>query len=237
MWKKFDKRGILDDRLIDYIWNDYIEQKPGLLGLMKKFDLICERTKASSSKSQYTKEREYLVPSRATIKYHEDFNEDYRIPINNGNDDDDEDIEDLIDTVQYTRYNQHRFRNNLNNISVIEFYYDFCGFLPESLFHRILTRAARWTLLKNGANPDTAVRLYLRKARFYLDESHDFVIEMASLKCARIKIQVIRLNSNTSGFISGQSPPETYACAKIRNFMESVLIDLRNLWMKRVKIE
>jgi hypothetical protein len=58
----------------------------------------------------------------------------------------------------------------------------------ESLFHRILTRAAHWTLLKNGANPETAVRLYWRKARFYLDDLHDFVIEMAGLKYARLKV-------------------------------------------------
>ncbi len=60
--------------------------------------------------------------------------------------------------------------------------------LKESLFSRILTRAARWTLLKNGANLETSVRLYWRKARFYLDSNHEFVIEMASLKYARIKV-------------------------------------------------
>ena len=60
--------------------------------------------------------------------------------------------------------------------------------LKESLFHRILTRASQWTLLKKGANLQTAVRLYWRKARYYLDELHDFVIEMSSLKYARIKV-------------------------------------------------
>ena len=44
LWKKFDKQGILDDRLLDVLWESVIEQKPGLLGLMKKFDLICERS-------------------------------------------------------------------------------------------------------------------------------------------------------------------------------------------------
>ena len=43
LWRKFDKQGILDDRLLDLLWDTVIEQKPGLLGLMKKFDLICER--------------------------------------------------------------------------------------------------------------------------------------------------------------------------------------------------
>ncbi len=36
-------KGILDDRLLDILWKNVLDQKPGLLGLMKKFDLICER--------------------------------------------------------------------------------------------------------------------------------------------------------------------------------------------------
>ena len=59
----------------------------------------------------------------------------------------------------------------------------------ESLFNRILTRAASWTLLKKGINVDTAVKLFWRKARYYLDESHDFIIEMSPLKYARIKVE------------------------------------------------
>lgn len=139
IWKKFDRRGILDDRLIDFLWNDFIDQKPGLLGLMKKFDLICERN-ISNPKTQYNKDslnREYFVPSRATTKYHEDFNDEI-FKLNNHNkygnnideDDDENDIEDLTD-MQYTRYNQNR--NSLSNISIIEFYYDFGGFLPGNL--------------------------------------------------------------------------------------------------------
>jgi hypothetical protein len=43
MWQKFDKYGILNDSLLDMLWKGFIDQKPGLLGLMKKFDLICDR--------------------------------------------------------------------------------------------------------------------------------------------------------------------------------------------------
>jgi len=39
----YDRRGILDERLLDVLFKGFIDQKPGLLGLMKKFDLICER--------------------------------------------------------------------------------------------------------------------------------------------------------------------------------------------------
>jgi hypothetical protein len=142
LWKKFDRHGILDDRLIDFLWNDYIDQKPGLLGLMKKFDLICERNVASP-KAQFNKEslnREYLLPSRATIKYQEDFNDD-SFKLNNlvrnqtFIDDESEDtIEDLTDS-NYARYNNNnRYKKSFNNISTIEYYYDFCGFLPGFFF-------------------------------------------------------------------------------------------------------
>jgi hypothetical protein len=140
LWKKFDKRGILDERLIDFLWNDYIDQKPGLLGLMKKFDLICERS-LMNPKNEYCKEslnKEYLVPSRAKIRYHEDFidntnratdkyqNQDYSY-----DDIEENDIEDLTD---HSKYNQMRYRNeSLYNSSVVEFYYDFGGFLPGRL--------------------------------------------------------------------------------------------------------
>ena len=43
LWMNYDRRGILDERLLDVLFKGFIDQKPGLLGLMKKFDLICER--------------------------------------------------------------------------------------------------------------------------------------------------------------------------------------------------
>ena len=105
--------------------------------------------------------------------------------------------------------------------------------ISENLFHRIVTRAARWTLMKNGTDLNTSIRLYSNKARFYLDEKHDFLIEMAPIKYARIKIQIIRINHETN--TNEESPLEPNSCAKVRNFMETVLIDLRNLWVKRLK--
>lgn len=62
-----------------------INQKPGLLGLMKKFDLICERSitmttgaanfSGSANRfggSEHHLNREFLVPSRAKIAYNEE---------------------------------------------------------------------------------------------------------------------------------------------------------------------
>ena len=50
MWQKFDVYGILNDQLLDILWENVLDQKPGLLGLMKKFDLICERNLISGNK-------------------------------------------------------------------------------------------------------------------------------------------------------------------------------------------
>ena len=130
LWKKFDRQGILDERLIDFLWNDYIDQKPGLLGLMKKFDLICDSS-LLNTKNEYNKE--YLVPSRAIVRYHEDLNNNtdrtsdiYQNP--NYDCDGDNDIEDLTD-AHYSKHNQTRF-SSLHNLSTVEFFYDFSGFLP-----------------------------------------------------------------------------------------------------------
>ena len=176
--------------------------------------------------------REYLVPSRVTINYEDEIDDE-----TTGNSSTDEDIEDL---TKYKSRNKIRRQSAQSNISIIEFFYDFGGFLPgnsrfccrfdsnwmlilvsfvssslESLFHRILTRTARWTLLKAGANWQTAVKLFYRKARFYLDENHDFILEMAPLRYARIRIQVVRLSN---GYSNGIYSPEPNACAKVSDF-------------------
>jgi hypothetical protein len=36
------EKGKLDESLIDNLWKDVLDEKPLLLELMKKFDLICE---------------------------------------------------------------------------------------------------------------------------------------------------------------------------------------------------
>lgn len=40
-WKTFEQKGILDDSLLEDIWKKVSMQKPVLLGLMEKFDLLC----------------------------------------------------------------------------------------------------------------------------------------------------------------------------------------------------
>lgn len=141
LWEKFDKSGILDDNLLDILWKGVIDQKPGLLGLMKKFDLICELNIVGAKVNGETLNREFLVPSRAKVNYDDEFDDEFKPKSKetyyNGYDSDDlEDIEDLSEH-QYKKQLGSRLKQN--NISVVEFYYDFCGFLP-GLFFRLMIK-------------------------------------------------------------------------------------------------
>ncbi len=60
-------------------------------------------------------------------------------------------------------------------------------FLLDGLFHRILTRAIRWSQECGGHEP----QLFYRKAKFYLDPEHDYVLEMAPLHFARITVSLL----------------------------------------------
>ena len=41
-WKRLQEQGILEDKLVNHLWAETLEQKPALLGLMEKFDLLCQ---------------------------------------------------------------------------------------------------------------------------------------------------------------------------------------------------
>ena len=43
--KRLQEQGILEDKLVVHLWAETIEQKPALLGLMEKFDLLCRDNK------------------------------------------------------------------------------------------------------------------------------------------------------------------------------------------------
>lgn len=208
LWQNFDKHGILDDSLLDVLWKGVSQQKPGLLGLMKKFDLICERKVSSKLKGRSM--IEYLVPCRASMKMEESVKKTSRsLPTSDVNfyNSEDSDIEDL------SEYNKTSSASRFIDSSIVEFYYDFGSFFPgirafkfilidlflfstikhiaESLFHRIVTRTARWTYMKNGADSETSVRLFYRKAVFYLDNNHEFTLEMLPLKYSLLKVRLI----------------------------------------------
>ena len=105
---------------------------------MKKFDLICDRyvTGAKVKSGDTNLSREYLLPCRATANYNDDFNS--QTPrLNNKNynrnrdfDYDSDDLEEIEDLSRHQYRKQLAKVGNQNNVSIVEFYYDFGGFLP-----------------------------------------------------------------------------------------------------------
>ena len=55
--------------------------------------------------------------------------------------------------------------------------------VAESLFSRLLAHTYRWSQTLGGDQP----HVFRRKARFFLDNEHDFVLELAADHLARIK--------------------------------------------------
>ncbi|KAL5016538.1 hypothetical protein ScPMuIL_006127 [Solemya velum] len=199
-WQVFEDFGILHESLLNVMWQDYLEQKQVLLGLMEKFDLICERLpQLSDSETIYSKERMFYVPSHLAAYKHSD----KRLY-----------VAKETDTV---------------------FYIDFHGFLPEGLFHRILTRTVRWTQEQENKQPYS---MFSRVTRFYLDAEHDFVLEMMPKLFNRIKVVVLRVAEPSGADEDQVEEPTEYpnpvSCAKIKNFLESAVLDLKETWMKRI---
>ncbi|XP_069126661.1 uncharacterized protein [Argopecten irradians] len=202
-WRLFQEKGILEDALIDHLWVDVIDQKPVLLGLMEKFDLVCQRSPdlSLSQSNGGHKYLSYYVPSHLAT-----CGDNKRL---------------------YAAYD-----------SDVVFYINFCGFLPDDLFHRILTRTVRWTLGKSGKEPYSMFR---HVARFYLDQEHDFVLQMAPRRCHRIKVVVMWVANDDDFSIDSQNKdnlrdriPKPEVCAKLRNFLESSLFELKEMWIKRL---
>ncbi|XP_030848519.1 uncharacterized protein LOC100893246 [Strongylocentrotus purpuratus] len=117
-----EKDGILEDRLIQHMWQGFLEKKEALVELMAKFDLICEApverlqqdgvdTEVSNETEKVVKKR-YYVPSRLTSPCPSE------------------------EIAQIT--------------SSTDFYVDFRGFLPDGLFHRLMARAVRWMGERDG---------------------------------------------------------------------------------------
>ncbi|CAH1772434.1 unnamed protein product [Owenia fusiformis] len=198
--QKLEEFGVLESVLVDDIWSDVADQKAALLGLMEKFDLICERLppKNANKDESQIHSKTYYVPSRLKKL-------DKSEPL-------------------YILGKQD-----------VEFYLDFNGFLPDGLFHRMLCRAVRWSQESGGYEP----KIYHRLARFFIDPEHDFVLEMQPMKFARMKVTILRVAdlrdadevSDNGGHFP---PPEPAVCARVRNFLDSVLFELKEMWMRRI---
>ncbi|XP_022096049.1 uncharacterized protein LOC110982143 isoform X2 [Acanthaster planci] len=59
-WNRLKEDGILEDILIDYMWQDLLPKKQALLDIMDKFDLLCERIEEGKKTHQAIS---YYVPS------------------------------------------------------------------------------------------------------------------------------------------------------------------------------
>ena len=56
LWEKLEKKGILDEKLLQVVWEPYKETKENLIEIMEKFSLLCLLPSDGD-------EKEYLVPS------------------------------------------------------------------------------------------------------------------------------------------------------------------------------
>ncbi|XP_052096102.1 uncharacterized protein LOC127731168 [Mytilus californianus] len=209
-WKMLNEKGKLDESLIDSLWKDVIDDKPLLLGLMEKFDLICECLSIESEVgcTGKTKSRLFYIPSRLVNSLHSN-----------------------TDQTLYKPHPKHAV-----------FYFNFNKYLPEGLYHRIITRTIRWCQESTGKEPHSMTR---NAVRFYLDPEHDFVLELLPRKLYSIKVVLIRVTD-----INEQPDTETEekdeeieekvyipnisVCAKLRNYLESTLFELKEIWMKRM---
>ncbi|GAB6022413.1 hypothetical protein CHUAL_006530 [Chamberlinius hualienensis] len=151
-------------------------------------------------------------------------------------------------TITQQYYLPSKVNKKLDNDSSVEdqttnviFYLDFIDFLPDGLFRRLLIRTIRWSLEGGGWSP----LLFRRGAHLHLKDSVDLIIEMQSWRPTLIKIVVLtngdncKLNDATdlgsyANHHRRMSSATSRACAMVRNFLESTLAGLRELWMKRL---
>jgi hypothetical protein len=56
--------------------------------------------------------------------------------------------------------------------------------VTDILFNRLIGRAYRWSQALGGDEP----QVFQHQARFFLDNEHDFVLEMSPVQLARIKV-------------------------------------------------
>ncbi|CAL1533072.1 unnamed protein product [Lymnaea stagnalis] len=110
------------------------------------------------------------------------------------------------------------------------FYIDFNGFLPDGLFHRLQARAIHWSQEHGGRDLYLAQRI----ARLFVDPDHDLLLEMAPSHFHRIKVLVMHVKDKEATSAKRFTSPVPEVVAKVRNFLEGCLVDLRVMWMKRL---
>eukprot|EP00057_Strongylocentrotus_purpuratus_P010399 XP_011664873.1 PREDICTED: uncharacterized protein LOC105438579 [Strongylocentrotus purpuratus] len=208
-WTTLEEDGILEDRLIQHMWQGFLEQKEALVKLMTKFDLICEApverlqqgqqdgvdTEVSNATGKVVKKR-YYVPSRLTSHCSPE------------------------EIAQIT--------------SSTDFYVDFRGFLTDGLFHRLMTRAVRWM----GERDGEPVNLYHRHISLMVDGVHHALLEMLPPREATIKVTVFRgavADSDHDG--DSNTPPAPSAVKEVMDFVTETLDSLIQHWARRIEYD
>ena len=68
-WSNLEEDGILEDRLIQHMWQDFLEQKEALIEIMAKFDLICDvPAQRPKQEQQNRRDSEVHIPSKHIIE-------------------------------------------------------------------------------------------------------------------------------------------------------------------------
>ncbi|XP_041466126.1 probable serine/threonine-protein kinase roco4 [Lytechinus variegatus] len=156
--------GILEDRLIQHMWTGFLEQKEALVQLMAKFDLICEAP-VEQFRPEEERTRDDKVSDDAERGIKKRYYVPSRLPVSSS-------PEDIGQIKSFT-----------------DFYIDFRGFLPDGLFHRLMSRAVRWMMERYGQSVES---LFYRQITLMVDEEHLAILEMLPPHEATIKVTVYR---------------------------------------------
>ncbi|XP_038061122.1 uncharacterized protein LOC119731909 [Patiria miniata] len=204
-WDRLKDKGILEDFLIDHMWQDIREHKQALLDLMDKFDLLCERVDES-------REEEKSTPASSTATQPCPANASYYVP--------------SMLRQQTSRSPQPQTTEMNSNV----FYVDFKEFLPDGLHHRLVVRALRWSQKLGGTNPF----LLYDRANFYVDDHHKFALQMVhESNLAYIKVSVMRVEVYPPPqYVNAPSADVT---RKVKDFVEENLQKLKTMWIERIK--
>ncbi|XP_038061124.1 uncharacterized protein LOC119731912 [Patiria miniata] len=161
-WNLLKDEGILEDLLIDLVWQSISEHKQALLDLMDKFDLLCKRV---------DEEEEHSSPASSMARQPCLAKASYYVP----------------SMLRQRTSRPIQLETIEKNSSV--FFVDFKEFLPDGLYHRLVVRALRWSQDLGGRKPDL---LYDRASFYVDEHHQFALQMVHQPKRAYIKVSVIR---------------------------------------------
>ncbi|XP_063957362.1 probable serine/threonine-protein kinase roco4 [Lytechinus pictus] len=201
--------GILDDRLIQHMWTGFLEQKEALVQLMAKFDLICEAPVMPGE--QFQPEEEKTRYSKVSDDAERDIKKRYYVP---------------------SRFSARCSPEDIGQIkSSTDFYIDFRGFLPDGLFHRLMTRAVRWMMETYNQSVNS---LFYRQITIMIGKQHLAKLEMLPPHEATIKVTVYQYSGKES---DNHQLPAPSAVKDVMDFVIRTLDSLCEQWAKGIRYD